>query len=187
MTATGKFGASQSEIDVTEQFNEDVFQSSGIVLPDDYLIENGLEDVTLDDVWQRRYVGDGYRLGLFRDSDDCYWEAIFNEAQKSITLRYLNKKADILRLVADYSVRVWDKGFSAEWLVIDDEAVIITSGGVPEAVINDATDVLIEKVRLHPNNLKIVQEYVACQFVGDDENTDSDEDHTPNCQIEDLR
>jgi len=187
-TTTIKFGAGESSVDVTEQFDSNTFQSTGIVLPDSYLMQNGLSDATLEESWQRRYVGSGHNLGLFRDSDNCYWEAVYSEMEQSVSLEYLgDRKEDVLQLVADYKVRVWDEGFSAEWLVVDDSPVIISTGGVPESIIDSATDTLIERMRLHPSNLKIVQEYVACEFVGEDEETDSDEDHAPNCTIEDLR
>ncbi|HMV51264.1 MAG TPA: hypothetical protein PLD20_26495 [Blastocatellia bacterium] len=181
------FGLNQEVIDVTMNFDADEWRETGDGLSSGYQHANCLEEVANDGPWSSRYEGSGHNLGLYRDADGHYWECRYNEAHESYKLHHIGKKNDVLALIADFSVRVWDEAMSCEWLVIDDEPHIISSGGIPESVIETATATLIERMRLHPTNLQIVQEYVACEFVSEDEDTSSDEDHTPKCEIKDLR
>lgn len=176
------FGAGQSVINVTDQFNGEDWHESGEGLSTGYLHANCLENVTNDGPWDTHYEGSGHNLGLYRDPEKCYWNLHFNEAEQSYKLHYVGKREDAIALVADFRVRVWDEGMSAEWLVVDDQPHVINSGGVPESVIQSATDVLWMHVQKgNVGRHSVVEPDITQEFVGDGEEDDY------SCEIEDLR
>lgn len=179
------FGAGKSIIDVTENFDGEAWHENGEGLSTGYLHLTCLENVTNDGPWDAHYEGNGHDLSLYRDPENCYWNLQFNESAQSYKLHYVGERKDAIALGADYRVRVWDENFSAEWFVVNDKPVILTSGGIPNSIIESATDTLVLKMA-EGLRLNTIENYVACEFVGDDKDTSNDEDHTPECSIETI-
>jgi hypothetical protein len=94
------FGAGQSVVDVTNNFDTEQWHETGDGLSSGYKHMTCLEDATTDGPWDSRYEGSGHLLGLYRDPENCYWECRLNEAEQSYKLHYIGKRKEVLALVA---------------------------------------------------------------------------------------
>ena len=82
-----------NNIDVTEFFSQEDWDSGCGSLSSETLEALGLEDVTRDERWFSNFESDGQRLGAYRDEDGAFWICWYVEDGKRYTLEFAANNA----------------------------------------------------------------------------------------------